>query len=151
MSRPAIADAVPILQTCAVCNDDHGQGNADERLTSTGAILAGLAVLFGAFGAHALKASLGTEALGWWNTAVQYQMWHALAVLAIGLSGIRRFRLPALLFVGGAMVFSGTLYAMALGAPRWLGAVTPVGGIVLIAGWVLLAWRGRSGRVAADR
>ena len=151
MSRSAIADAVPILQTCAVCNDDLCQGNADGRLTSTGAILAGLAVLFGAFGAHALKASLGTEALGWWNTAVQYQMWHALAVLAIGLSGIRRFRLPALLFAGGARVFSGTLYAMALGAPRWLGAVTPVGGIVLIAGWVLLAWRGRSGRVAADR
>lgn len=107
--------------------------------------------MLGAFGAHSLKASLGAEALGWWQTAVQYQMWHALAVLAIGLSGIRRFRLPALLFVGGSAIFSGTLYVMALGAPRWLGAVTPVGGIVLIPGWVMLAWRGRSGRVAADR
>ena len=118
--------------------------DANRDLIILGAILAGIAVALGAFGAHALKARLGVEALGWWGTAVQYQMWHALAVLAIGLSGIARLRLSAMLFAGGAIVFSGSLYAMSLGAPRWLGAVTPLGGGLLIAGWMVLALRGRT-------
>ena len=121
--------------------NDPGHDNNSRRLLAVGALLAGLAVLLGAFGAHALKATLGAEALGWWNTAVQYQMWHALAVVGLGLSGIVRFRLPAWALAGGAVVFSGTLYAMALGAPSWLGAVTPVGGAAMIVGWGLLAWR----------
>ena len=121
--------------------NDPGHDNNSRRLIAVGAILAGLAVLFGAFGAHALKATLSAEALGWWQTAVEYQMWHALAVVGLGLSGIARLRLPAWALAGGAVVFSGTLYAMALGAPSWLGAVTPVGGATMIVGWGLLAWR----------
>lgn len=116
--------------------------DATERtLVAVGAGLAGLAVILGAFGAHALKSRLGLEALGWWQTAVQYQMWHALGVAGLGLAGGRWVRLPAVLLAGGAVLFSATLYAMALGAPRWLGAVTPLGGLAMIAGWALLAWR----------
>lgn len=114
---------------------------ADRRIVAAGSALAGLGVVLGAFGAHALKARLGAEALGWWQTAVQYQMWHALAVLALGLSKMPASRPSAWLLGGGASVFSGTLYAMALGAPRWLGAVTPIGGLLMIAGWALLAFR----------
>lgn len=110
-------------------------------LVTTGAILAGLAVVFGAFGAHALQSRIGAEALGWWHTAVEYQMWHALAVVVLGFSGFRWAWLPARLFAGGSLVFSGTLYAMALGAPRWLGAITPLGGLAMIAGWAVLAVR----------
>jgi uncharacterized membrane protein YgdD (TMEM256/DUF423 family) len=111
-------------------------------LVAVGAALAGLSVVLGAFGAHALKSHLSGEALGWWQTAVQYLMWHALAVMVLGLVGARWARLPALLLAGGALLFSGTLYLIALGAPRWLGGVTPVGGVAMIAGWALLAWRG---------
>jgi len=113
----------------------------DRQLAAAGAILGGLAVALGAFGAHALQSRIGADALGWWHTAVEYQMWHALAVLALGLSGLRWTRLPAWLFAAGSVVFSGTLYAMALGAPRWLGAVTPLGGLAMIAGWAVLAVR----------
>ncbi len=113
----------------------------DRTLVALGAGLAGLAVALGAFGAHALKARVGAEALGWWDTAVHYQMWHALAVFALGLSGASRVRLPALLLAGGAALFAATLYAMTLGAPLWLGAITPIGGLAMITGWILLAWR----------
>jgi uncharacterized membrane protein YgdD (TMEM256/DUF423 family) len=113
----------------------------ERRLVTTGAVLAGLAVALGAFGAHALQGRIGADAFGWWHTAVEYQMWHALAVVALGLSGFRWARVPAWLFVGGSVVFSGTLYAIALGAPRLLGAVTPLGGLAIIAGWLVLAVR----------
>lgn len=113
----------------------------DRPLVALGSSLAGLAVAFGAFGAHALKARIGTEALGWWQTAVEYQMWHALAVLAAGLSGLGWARLAAFLLAAGTLIFSGTLYAMALGAPHWLGAVTPLGGLMMIGGWGVLAVR----------
>lgn len=107
----------------------------------SGSVLAALGVGCGAFGAHGLRAVLDANALGWWQTAVQYQLWHAIALVALAaLSGLRS-TLPAALLVAGTVVFSGSLYLMALGAPRWLGAVTPIGGSLLIAGWVLLAWR----------
>jgi uncharacterized membrane protein YgdD (TMEM256/DUF423 family) len=115
-------------------------------LLVTGAVLAGLSVILGAFGAHALRSRLGAEALGWWRTGVEYQMWHALAVLALGLAERAWTRLPAMLMAAGAVIFSGTLYAMALGEPRWLGAVTPLGGLAMIAGWALLAWRAARAR-----
>ena len=108
-------------------------------VVAAGALMAALAVGLGAFGAHALKARLGAEALGWWQTAVQYQMWHALALVALGCSGSPRIRLPAFLLGAGAVVFAASLYALALGGPRWLGAVTPVGGMLMIAGWLVLA------------
>lgn len=113
----------------------------DRRLTGAAAALASLAVVLGAFGTHILKARVGTEALGWWQTGIEYQMWHALAALVLGLSGMTWSRLPAWLLLAGAVAFSVTLYAMALGAPRWLGAVTPVGGLAMISGWGLLVWR----------
>jgi uncharacterized membrane protein YgdD (TMEM256/DUF423 family) len=111
----------------------------DRPVFAAGALLCGLAVALGALGAHALKAHLSPDALGWWQTAVQYQMVHGLALLAVSLAGLGR--LPAALLGGGAIVFSGTLCAMALGAPHWLGAVTPLGGLAMIAGRALSAWR----------
>ncbi|GAA4001608.1 DUF423 domain-containing protein [Sphingomonas humi] len=111
------------------------------RLVATGAVLAAVAVGLGAFGAHALKARFDAEALGWWQTAVGYLLPHAVAVTAIGLAARPRLALPAWLLAGGSALFAATLFAMALGAPRWLGAVTPLGGTAMIAGWLLLAWR----------
>jgi uncharacterized membrane protein YgdD (TMEM256/DUF423 family) len=119
----------------------HDRKAIEPGLVAAGAILGALAVLLGAFGAHALQSRVDVESLGWWHTAVEYQMWHALAVLALGLSGLRRLRLPAWLFVAGSVVFSSTLYAMALGAPRWFGAITPLGGLAMIGGWAVLAVR----------
>ena len=111
------------------------------RLVAAGACLAAVAVALGAFGAHALKDRLDAEALGWWQTAVTYLLPHAVAVLALGLASRPRLALPAWLLGGGAALFAATLFAMALGAPRWLGAITPLGGTMMIAGWLLLAWR----------
>ncbi|MES2720211.1 MAG: DUF423 domain-containing protein [Pseudomonadota bacterium] len=109
-----------------------------------------LAVMTGAFGAHALKARLSPEALGWWQTAVAYQMWHALGLLALGVMLRVSLTSPALPVAGvntaavllqlGILIFSGSLYAMALGAPRWFGAITPIGGLAFMAGWLWLAW-----------
>ena len=110
-------------------------------LIATGALLATLAVGCGAFGAHALKDSLSSEALGWWQTAVTYLLPHAVAVAALGLTNRSRFAAAAWLLAGGSGLFAATLFAMALGAPRWLGAVTPLGGAAMIAGWLLLGWR----------
>lgn len=100
-------------------------------------------MVLGAFGAHALKARLGGEALSVWQTAVQYHFWHALALLAVALatpqlSGVWA-KAAGWLFVAGVVVFSGSLYALALGAPRALGMVTPLGGAALILGWLALA------------
>jgi uncharacterized membrane protein YgdD (TMEM256/DUF423 family) len=112
----------------------------DRQLVAAGAILGLIAVALGAFGAHAMKPVLDADALAWWQTGVQYQMWHGLAVLGLGLSGLRWTRMPGWLLASGALLFAGTLYAMALGAPRGLGAVTPIGGILMIGGWAMLAF-----------
>ena len=106
-----------------------------------GALLAALGVALGAFGAHGLRALLDDNALGWWQTAVQYQMWHALGLLALGAARLPGSGLSAVLLALGTVIFAGTLYAMALGGPRWLGAVTPIGGSLMILGWLVLAWR----------
>jgi uncharacterized membrane protein YgdD (TMEM256/DUF423 family) len=112
-------------------------------MLAAAAFLAALAVLFGAFGAHALKARLAPDALALWQTAVQYQMWHALALLAMGLIGLQGvpsawLRLAAMLFISGILLFCGSLYVLALGAPRGLGMVAPLGGTAFIAGWLCL-------------
>ncbi len=113
------------------------------RWTGIGAASGALAVVLGAFGAHALKERVGATELEWWHTAVLY---HALHAIALVLYGLFRERtdcrgIPGVCLLIGSLVFSGTLYAMTLGAPRWLGAVTPVGGLLLIAGWVGFAWQ----------
>ncbi|HSC79275.1 MAG TPA: DUF423 domain-containing protein [Chitinolyticbacter sp.] len=102
------------------------------------------AVVLGAFGAHGLKARLSVEQLGWWQTGVQYHSWHALGLLAIGLLLLQApaaaVRPAGWALQIGIVLFSGSLYAMALGAPRWFGAITPLGGLAFIVGWGLLAW-----------
>ena len=96
--------------------------------------------MLGAFGAHALKARLGTDALSVWQTAVQYHFWHALALLGIALAGSGpRFKAAAWLMIVGVLLFSGSLYALALGAPRALGMIAPIGGVALILGWLAFA------------
>ena len=105
-----------------------------------GTLLAAAGVALGAFGAHGLRASLSPEALGWWQTAVQYQMWQAIGLVAIGAAPVARTRWSAGMLTAGTIIFSGSLYAMALSGARWLGAVTPIGGVLMIAGWVCMAW-----------
>ena len=110
------------------------------RLVTAG-LLGATAIALGAFGAHGLKDRLAVipEALGWWETATFHLLTHAVAIGAIA----GRSLWPARLWAVGATIFAATLYAMALGAPRWFGAITPIGGSLLIAGWVLLAWTAR--------
>jgi uncharacterized membrane protein YgdD (TMEM256/DUF423 family) len=117
------------------------QGGAHLPVLAAGAILAAAAVALGAFGTHALQHQIPAARFAWWQTAVQYQMWHALALVALGGSRLSFTRLPAWLIAGGTLIFAATLYGMALGAPYWLGAVTPAGGVLMLAGWALLAWR----------
>ena len=104
-------------------------------------MIAALAVGAGAFGAHALRDTLGSRELGWWETATAYLLPHAVALVALAALPIGRPGLSAALLGGGALLFAGTLYAMALTGATWLGAVTPLGGTAMIAGWFLLAWR----------
>jgi len=105
-----------------------------KTVTILAALSGALAVAAGAFGAHGASG----QAAEWLRTGGQYQLIHALAALvAVRMEA----RGPAWLFVGGAAVFAGTLYLMALGCPRWLGAVTPLGGAALIVGWLWLGWR----------
>lgn len=118
------------------------------RILVAGALLAGLGVALGAFGAHGLRAVLDSAALGWWQTAVQYQMWHAVALVALAALPAAHGR-PAFLLGLGTAIFSGSLYLMALMDLRWLGAVTPIGGLLMIAGWLLLAFRALRGAGAA--
>ena len=108
-------------------------------ITLFSAIAGFFAVALGAFGAHALKDGFGEEQIGWWETATLYLLVHAALATAISAADAARFGTAALILVLGAMLFSGTLYVMALGGPRWLGAVTPIGGLGLLAGWALIA------------
>lgn len=110
--------------------------------TGLAAISGLLAVAFGAFAAHGLTEAKPIE---WLHTGSQYQMVHALAVfaaLALHRAGARGMGLVAALFLVGTLLFSGSLYAMALGGPRLLGAITPLGGLSFMAGWAVMAWRG---------
>ena len=108
-----------------------------------GAVLGGLGVILGAFGAHGLKTRVEPALLEVFETGVRYQMYHALALLAVGLAGAQRTNswlgAAGWLFVVGIAVFSGSLYLMTLTGARWLGAITPLGGVALILGWVALA------------
>ncbi|MCA8979600.1 MAG: DUF423 domain-containing protein [Planctomycetes bacterium] len=112
---------------------------------SIGALSAFLTVTLGAFAAHGLKDKLDAEQTAWWATAVQYQALHALGMLAFGL--FRRLKsggnLVGWCFLLGTLLFSGSLYAMGLGAPRWFGAITPFGGTAFLVGWGAFAWAAR--------
>lgn len=108
------------------------------------AINGGVAVALGAFGAHGLRARLEPEQLAVWQTAVLYQLVHAVALLGVGLWLLQQPR-PGVTFAGGLfaagmLLFSGSLYLLALGAPRWLGPITPLGGLCFLMGWLSLAW-----------
>jgi uncharacterized membrane protein YgdD (TMEM256/DUF423 family) len=114
-----------------------------ERLFfALGALSAFLSVAAGAFGAHALRARIAPESLAIFETAARYQMYHALALLAVGWATSRWPDSPARwagwLFLTGTVLFSGSLYGLALSGERWLGAITPLGGVALLAGWVVL-------------
>jgi len=111
---------------------------------SLGALLAGLGVVLGAFGAHALRATLSLEDLATFEIGVRYQMYHALALFVVAWA-TTQWPVPTVhaagwLFVTGIVVFSGSLYVLVLTGQRWLGAITPIGGVALILGWALLAW-----------
>lgn len=118
--------------------------NSTRLFFTLGSVLAGLAVGLGAFGAHGLRNVLSAPDLDTFEVGVRYQMYHALALLAVSWASTR-WESPTLvaagwLFVAGILVFSGTLYVLVLTGPRWLGAVTPVGGVAFLMGWALLAW-----------
>jgi len=109
------------------------------------AVVLFVAVGTGAFGAHALKTRLGSEALAVWQTAVQYHFWHGLGLLAVGLLMINQpdsvaLAVAAALFVAGIVLFSGSLYALAFTGTKWFGAVTPFGGLAFLGGWAVLAF-----------
>lgn len=114
----------------------------DKTFAALGAISGLLAVTLGALGAHALADRLAADRLALFETAARYQMYHALALWAAAWATTRYSGAAALwagwLFAAGTVVFCGTIYALALGAPRWLGAVTPVGGLAFMAGWAAL-------------
>ncbi len=130
--------------------------DAGRRIVVIGAISAGLAVAGGAFGAHALEERVPADMLANYETGVRYHFYHSLGLLAVGLLALRRqdggireagepagasprLRWSAVCMLTGIVLFSGSLYTMALTGLRWLGAVTPIGGIAFLAGWVLLA------------
>ena len=108
-----------------------------------GAVSALLAVALGAFGAHALRGRLSSEMLSVFEVGVRYHMYHALALLAVGWASSRWPAGPVTaagwLFVAGTVIFSGSLYLLCLTGARWLGAVTPLGGLALLLGWAALA------------
>jgi uncharacterized membrane protein YgdD (TMEM256/DUF423 family) len=108
------------------------------------AVLGFSGVACGALGAHAVKA-LGPEALDWWNTAAKYHLLHALAVGLVAALRVRRSHVIAALFTAGVLLFSGSLYALALTGTRALGMVTPFGGLAFLAGWAALGLSARRG------
>jgi uncharacterized membrane protein YgdD (TMEM256/DUF423 family) len=114
------------------------------RTLALAGVLLALATACGAFGAHALKGQLAPERLQVWDTAVRYHFFHALGLLGVALTlrslDSGALRVAAALIVAGIVLFSGSLYALALGAPRALGALTPLGGLAWIAAWLLFAW-----------
>jgi uncharacterized membrane protein YgdD (TMEM256/DUF423 family) len=112
-----------------------------------GSALGAVAVALGALGAHALRAELSDSAMHAFETGVHYQFMHALALCVVALwirgadaDAIAYPTIAAGLFIAGTLLFSGSLYALSLGGPRWLGPITPIGGLALIFGWLVLAY-----------
>jgi uncharacterized membrane protein YgdD (TMEM256/DUF423 family) len=111
---------------------------------AAGALYCALSIAAGAFGAHALRQRLEAPSLELWETAARYLMYSGFGLILLGLAQMHApragFALAAPLLAAGALIFSGTVAALALGGPRWLGAVTPIGGILQIAAFVIFAW-----------
>jgi uncharacterized membrane protein YgdD (TMEM256/DUF423 family) len=122
----------------------------DRVFFGIGAISAGLAVALGAFAAHGLRARLSPEALQTFETGARYHMYHALALLAVGWAVTRwpgtAVTAAGWLFIAGTLLFSGSLYLLAVTGVRALGAITPIGGLAFILGWLALAWSAWSAR-----
>ena len=119
-----------------------------------GSLFAFVGVSLGAFGAHGLKGLLSTEMLQVFEVAVRYQMYHALAIIAVACVKINWpsgfINLSGWFFTAGILLFSGSLYFISLSEARWLGAITPIGGVSFLLGWACLAlaaWRARSNMV----
>ena len=116
----------------------------DRLFFTLGSLSAFIAVALGAFAAHGLKSRLEPAMLATFETGVRYHMYHALALLAVGWACTRwpggAAQASGWLFVAGTVLFSGSLYALSLTGVRWLGAITPVGGVAFLAGWLCLAW-----------
>ena len=127
-------------------------GAALKGFGAAGAALGGLGVIAGAFGAHGLRAALTPERLAIWHTAANYQLIHALALVATALllawRPSRAARVAGWAFLAGVVVFSGSLYLLAVTDVGWLGAITPIGGVAFILGWGALAWAFRGEPVA---
>ena len=107
-------------------------------------LLAGTSVILGAFASHGLKGKLSESALAIWETGTKYQMYHALALILIAILLERSPNfLPLIIagyaFIAGIAIFSGSLYVLSLSGIKWLGAITPLGGVAFIAGWISLA------------
>jgi uncharacterized membrane protein YgdD (TMEM256/DUF423 family) len=119
-------------------------GSMTALFFALGAVAAFLAVAAGAFGAHGLEGRVSPQQMEYFQLAAQYQMYHALALLGVAWATTRwpagTTAAAGWAFVLGILVFSGSLYAMGLGGPRWLGAITPIGGTAFLVGWGLLAW-----------
>ncbi len=115
-----------------------------KNLIVAGSIIAALSVLLGAFGAHGLKTLLSLEYLAIFETAVRYQLYHALGLMLMGISGFHLpdnlIQLPSYFLIFGTVIFSGTLIILVLTDLKWLGAITPIGGLCLVIGWLLFAY-----------
>lgn len=122
-----------------------------KRFLIMGALLAMFSVIFGAFGAHLLKSVLTDAHFETFSTAVDYQFWHALGLMVVGITGfklsIKSWRLAGYLLLAGTLIFSGSLYLLVATNIGWLGAITPIGGILMIIGWALFAWSLRTLRI----
>lgn len=116
----------------------------DRLFFAAGSLVGFLAVALGAFAAHGLKAYLDADLLITFETGVRYQMYHAFALLAVALAyakwPVRGLLVSGWLFIAGIVLFSGSLYVLSLSGVRWLGMITPLGGLALLAGWVCMAW-----------
>ncbi|MBW8333501.1 MAG: DUF423 domain-containing protein [Prolixibacteraceae bacterium] len=115
----------------------------NQQILLAGAVFMALGVLLGAFGAHALKKILSPDMLAVFNTGVEYQFYHALGLLLVGLIGFRIkskwLNWSGILMIFGILIFSGSLYALSISGIKILGAITPIGGLAFVAGWICLA------------
>lgn len=112
----------------------------NRSLAVTAALLGATGVVAGAFAAHGLRGMVSANDLAIWQTGARYQLFHAVALLAIALSSNTRLLRPGVLMAVGTLIFAGSLYVLVLTGLRYLGAITPIGGTALVAAWLWLGW-----------